>query len=792
MSASTAEKGIRFRWRSRAGRGGLLAIWLLPVLAALWTVERAPDWLEPRQLTVELEPGQSLTLGREALWAPRADDEHILLHREANGAWRLSNLSSGKRVLWRPASAGDGKPTREWLLMSGASFAVGAHPFTVSGAENGRLILHDGDRRWEYDGLRLRRDGQLLPECRQDWRSRLREWLSSAELPFGWVQRPLRLGGGVYCADRLGLGGVPLDTAEIVPTREGFVLCPGEAGRPDGSPVTVKVGTPDAESLWQRSVPLHPGDGLIIGRTHYRVVETAPTLTLAVMARARRWLAESSPPSVSPAVSVSWSGLAWLWPLDQQLLDWRFGLVLSPLILGGVWPGRRQGWPAATVRWQIALALTLAGLCFEMHLKALTMAILWPYLVAWPALLIWLETVRSRWSVGLLTALTLLLGSGLVTLLQLGVGAGEAGWQRYGGSGAALAGVFGWLAWAGWSAWPWMRPTVRLDRHWASWGLGLLGIVAMALLAVQTISGDEGGWAGLQPFELILLVLVAVAAHALTLRERSPVHGWSHDYSVPWLRYLGFLILLTAVCGFALMFLHDFSPLALLVFWSLALAWAYLRAHPFLLWRRMGLMVVMALILSLVAGLAWLRDRPEGISLDFQMDRIRVWVAPDQYPHAGYQLRRALEAIRAGGWAGTVWNETANGRAMTVPVVESDFAPSFFLSRYGGLAGLVLVGGQALFVALMVIIANRALNRGWSSDNRPTMVAGFVYFFLYGGAALLSARFLVSWGTNLGFLPVMGQPMPLLSAAGSHLVLSVLPIVALAVVVEEKGRDNSS
>lgn len=203
-------------------------------------------------------------------------------------------------------------------------------------------------------------------------------------------------------------------------------------------------------------------------------------------------------------------------------------------------------------------------------------------------------------------------------------------------------------------------------------------------------------------------------------------------------------------------------------------------------------MVVMALILSLVAGLAWLRDRPEGISLDFQMDRIRVWVAPDQYPHAGYQLRRALEAIRAGGWTGTVWNETANGRVMTVPVVESDFAPSFFLSRYGGLAGLVLVGGQALFVALMVIIANRALNRGWSSDNRPTMVAGFVYFFLYGGAALLSARFLVSWGTNLGFLPVMGQPMPLLSAAGSHLVLSVLPIVALAVVVEEKGRDNSS
>lgn len=36
----------------------------------------------------------------------------------------------------------------------------------------------------------------------------------------------------------------------------------------------------------------------------------------------------------------------------------------------------------------------------------------------------------------------------------------------------------------------------------------------------------------------------------------------------------------------------------------------------------------------------------------------------------------------------------------------------------------------------------------------------------------------------------MGQPMSLLSAAGSHLILLVMPIVALAVAVEEKNDDN--
>ena len=46
---------------------GLLLIWLLPVLAVGWTVYRAPAWQEPRALTVTLEPGRSLVLGREAL-----------------------------------------------------------------------------------------------------------------------------------------------------------------------------------------------------------------------------------------------------------------------------------------------------------------------------------------------------------------------------------------------------------------------------------------------------------------------------------------------------------------------------------------------------------------------------------------------------------------------------------------------------------------------------------------------------------------------------------------------------
>ena len=779
------------RWSAPlAGRWWLLVIGLLPVLGVLWTVYRAPVWLEPRLLTVALAPGQSMVLGREALWAPQADSEHVLLHRDTAGGWRLTNLSPGKQVLWGSTLGSDDRPIREWPLTKGASFAVGVQTFVVLSVEHGRLALQGGDLRWEYDGLRLRREGQLLPECLQGWRPRFREWLGELGLPLGLVRRPLRLGGGVYCADRLGVAGVPVDTVVIEPTGTGFALYPGRAGRRDGPPVTVAVGTPDAESLWQRSISLSTGDRLIVGRTQYRVARTTPALELAVVARAQRWLAGSPPSIISPMISVEWGTLAWLWPFGLQSRDWRLAWVLSPLMLGLIWPRRWRGRLDAGTRWRIVLALSLAGACLGMYWIVLTAPVLWPALVAWPVLLIWLGTVRSVWSAGLLAVLTLLLGGGLVVLLHLGVGAGEAGWQRYGGSGAALAGAFGWLAWAGWNGWRWLRPPDWLDARRTRWGLRVLGVGSMALLTAQVISGDESGWAGLQPFELIQLVLVVVAAHAFTLRGRSRLHGWSRARSVPWLRYLGPLILLSAVCGFALLFVHDFSPLVLLVFLGLALAWAYLRVHPVPFWRRAGQVTVIGVALSLAVGLAWLHDRPEAVPLDFQVDRIRVWAAPERYPHAGYQLRRALEAIRAGGWTGTVWREAVNGRVMTVPVVESDFAPAFFLNRYGGLAGLILVGIQAVFIALLVMIANRALDRNRPDDFGPEMLDGFVYFTLYGGAALLGAHFLVSWGTNLGFLPVMGQPMSLLSVAGSHLVLFVLPIVALAVAVEEKNHDN--
>ena len=757
--------------------------WLggLPVLGMIWTVAHAPDWLEPDRLRVTLEPGQSVVLGGEAWWAAQADRDHVLLHRENAGGWRLTHWSSDKpdkQLLWQPAGEADYRPVRQWPLTAGARFSVGAEELTVLATEASRLVLDSDGRRWEYDGIRLHQAGQPLPECYPGWRSRLRNGLAGLGLNLGW-QRPLRLGGGVYCADRLGIAGVAVDTATVLPTGSGFVLEAGAGGLPADSPVITATGTPEAEMLERRSIPLTIGDRLIMGRSRYQVVQTAPDLELAALTGVQRRLADSSPPVASPAVTVQWQPISRLWPTDRiPGLGW-FSLALLPLALGLFWPGR----------WKSAVALTLAGACLGAYLARADLPVLWPYLLAWPALMLGLATVRSVWNIRLLAVLILLVGSGWITLLQLGVGASESGWLRYGGGNAALTGVLGWLVWAVWT-FRQGRPMGN-QRKRPVWVYGFGG-AAILLLAGQMVFGDERGWAGLQPFELTKLALIMTAAWALRPEVRAETTDSPRRSGQ--LRSRGLWTVpaaLVMVSGFVLLFLRDFSPLVLLLLWSLAMGWVWLTRQPHRRLRCAGQRVWLALVLALVVGLGWLQQHPEDFPLDFQAERIQVWAAPDRYPHAGYQLRRALDAIRAGGWEGTVWTEAANGSIMHLPAVENDFTPAFFLNRYGSLAGLALVGLQAALIGILLIIAGRTLDQNRFTADLPATFGNFAGLTLYGGAALLGAHFLVSWGTNLGFLPVMGQPMPLLSAAGSHLTLFVLPVIALAVAVEEQNHDDS-
>lgn len=777
----------------------LALVWLIPVLGVFWTLQRAPDWLEPRQIQIELAPGQSVILGhdraprRENLWSPHADPEHIRVLRAATGDWRLENVAASKQVLWKPRGAKTYRQVRERRLTPGGQFAVGEHRFVVTVVAADGLTLQSASQTWRYDGVYLFLNGQALPRCDPGGLEAL-----LCRLPVNLRRtRPLSLGGGVQCATRLGLAGTPADSALIVSTDAGYVLRPSPATQSNGPPVLVGGEAEGRVPLRELTVPLAVDDQLVIGYTGYRVIQTTGPLTLAVTARGQRWPAAEPQPNSSPAVRVTLTPLSLYWPEQTAFLG-RLGLaLLAPWGVGLLGLRRRPllG-PSHLARLGLLLCLSLASGALALYAWSTAAPILWSYALAWLALagLAWTMR-RTVWSALLVGLLTGLLGWGLVAQLQLGIGADESGWLRYGAGAAALAGAFGWLLLAGLVFWRTFQPGWPSPRL-TSFLVMLLAWGALGLLAVQAGLGDEAGWGGFQPFELTKLALVVAAATALTLRMG--LHGWDRTFSKLqlWWRYLWPVLILAILALFALVFLHDFSPLVLLAISALALIWAYLRIHPDWRWRYGGQGVLAAALAALILGVIQLRQHPAWFPTGLQSDRIQVWAAPERYPHAGYQLRQALAAIRAGGWwgvnAGSLPGNAEpghNGGVMAVPAVQDDFAPAFFLNRYGGAAGLALLASQILLVLTLWRIGGRALELTRQNDYRRQALGGFAYFALFGGGGLLAAHLLVSWGTNLGFLPVMGQPMPLLSAAGSHLMFLIAPIIALALALEE-GRRN--
>ena len=755
----------------------LRALWLLPVLGVMCSIVAAPDWLEPRRLRITLAPGDELLLGREALAALHADSEHLQIRRTAQQDWELVNVAARKAVLWQSVKQRGTQSTRDWPLYAGASFSIGEQRLEVLQVKAQKLVLRSQGQQWHYDGFNLRRNGRYLPACNADWRSMLRHYLTWIPSVRSTWQRPLRLGGGVHCADRLGLPGNAVDSAMIVAQDAGFTLRPG-AGTTQQPLILTSSATNAAQPLWQRPIRLSLGDTLIIGRTQYQVSAIAPDLQLTIITRAWYRLATTPPPPLPAGMSITWQAPALWWPALPHGLSAMLLLVSAALLLR-YW--RTWGALASAVAW-VAASVVL-------YLHSATLPMLWAYALAWGALARWLGAVHSPWSRAALALFTLLYGSGLLALLQLALGAGESGWSRFGAHAAALGAGFGWGAWA-------LRCYLRrgaarslLLWRWLRVGIYALGAAAILFLLAQAVSGDESGWGGFQPFEMSKLALVLSSAYVLAGASRDAALRRSRTWRVlGYVRPLLLLALLLLVSSFAMIFLRDFSPLVLLWLWSIGLLWAWARAQSRALYRRLGYALALSAISVSSAALLVLQQQPNWFPFDLQAERIQVWAAPELHPHTGYQVRRALDAVRSAGWRGTVWDSAENGSFMHLPAVQDDFMPSFLLQRYGGASALLLVGLQAAWIGILLIIAERARLAGGRGNKLHT----FIYLALCGAAALGAAHFLVAWGSNLGFLPVMGQPMPLLSAAGSHLTLLVLPLFALALVTEETIYGHSS
>jgi len=183
-----------------------------------------------------------------------------------------------------------------------------------------------------------------------------------------------------------------------------------------------------------------------------------------------------------------------------------------------------------------------------------------------------------------------------------------------------------------------------------------------------------------------------------------------------------------------------------------------------------GLRAKQALIVVLLAGLmlpvAWLK-----VLHPYQRERLSSFMNPEaDRQGSGYQVNQSLIAVGSGGLWGS--SEGSQTHLAFLPVPQTDFIFAAFAEEHGfvGALGVLLL----YFIVLMRLTQN--------AQTAPDRAGAFV---VMGVVAVLSFHILVNVGMVVGFMPVTGIPLPLMSYGGSSVLFMFL---ALGLVMNIRMR----
>ena len=162
-----------------------------------------------------------------------------------------------------------------------------------------------------------------------------------------------------------------------------------------------------------------------------------------------------------------------------------------------------------------------------------------------------------------------------------------------------------------------------------------------------------------------------------------------------------------------------------------------------------------------------------------RVQRISDWLGGDCDPLGScYQTTQGLRALGSGGWTGVGLGQSRQ-KWSYLPEAHNDFIFAIVgeeLGVLGMLLVLALVG--ALAFAMIRVVARH-------TDPFARIVTG-------GVLGWLLAQALVNIGTVIGLAPVIGVPLPLVSAGGSSLVTTLLAIgIVLSFARTEPGAPEA-
>jgi rod shape determining protein RodA len=177
---------------------------------------------------------------------------------------------------------------------------------------------------------------------------------------------------------------------------------------------------------------------------------------------------------------------------------------------------------------------------------------------------------------------------------------------------------------------------------------------------------------------------------------------------------------------------------------------------------------VIVLCLSLVMPIAWMK-----VLKPYQKDRLTSFMDPESDPQkAGYQVLQSLVAVGSGGLTGKGIRKGSQTQGSFLPIPQTDFIFAAFSEEHGFLGAIFLL--LLYFIVLMRLIHD--------AQTAPDRAGTFI---VMGVVAVLAFHILVNVGMVVGFMPVTGIPLPLMSYGGSSVLFMFL---AMGIVMNVRMR----
>ncbi|HNP79738.1 MAG TPA: rod shape-determining protein RodA [Candidatus Pacearchaeota archaeon] len=167
--------------------------------------------------------------------------------------------------------------------------------------------------------------------------------------------------------------------------------------------------------------------------------------------------------------------------------------------------------------------------------------------------------------------------------------------------------------------------------------------------------------------------------------------------------------------------------------------------------------IILSLIFIIIFTLAW-----NFFLKDYQRDRIFSFIAPQEdLLGQGWSQNQAKISIGSGGMFGQGIGKGSQTQYGFLPEAQTDFIFSAIAEETGFVGIFVLFSAfSVLFLRIIRIALNARSN--------------FSRLFACGLSFSIFSQMVISVGMNLGILPVIGIPLPLVSYGGSNLIFTFI------------------